>query len=56
MQPILNQLTNHLGPNGTFIRILFAKLDPQSQIRPHVDSGYSLINCRRIHIPIITRP
>ena len=56
IQPILNQLTNQFGPDGTFIRILFAKLEPNSQIRPHVDSGYSLINCRRIHIPIITRP
>ncbi len=56
IKPILDQLTNHFGPGGTFIRILFAKLDPKSQILPHVDSGYSLINCRRVHVPIITRP
>ena len=56
IQPILTQLASHFGSGGTFIRILFAKLNPRSQIRPHVDSGYSLINCNRVHIPIMTHP
>ena len=56
LQPILDQLTAHFGTHGTFVRILFAKLSPHSEIRPHVDKGYSLINCNRVHLPIATNP
>ena len=27
---------------------------PRSEIPEHTDSGYSLLNCHRIHVPIIT--
>jgi len=54
LEPILSQLTGHFGSHGTFVRILFAKLLPYSEIRPHVDKGYSLINCNRVHVPIVT--
>ena len=39
---------------GYFIRILLVKLKANSNITPHVDTGDSLINCKRTHIPIIT--
>ena len=54
LQPILTILSDRYGANGTFIRVLFARLNAKSEIKPHVDKGYSLINCNRIHIPIIT--
>lgn len=54
VNPILDQLERHFGPQGTFIRALLARLNGRSEINPHVDKGYSLVNCNRIHIPIVT--
>ena len=48
LQPILKMLSDRYGANGTFIRVLFARLNAKSEIKPHVDKGYSLINCNRI--------
>ena len=54
INPILQQLSSHFGDNGTFIRVLLARLKGKSEIKPHVDKGYSLINCNRLHIPLIS--
>ena len=54
LEPILEMLADRYGPDGTFIRVLLARLNANSDIKPHVDKGYSLINCNRIHIPLIT--
>ena len=54
INPILQQLSAHFGDNGTFIRVLLARLKGKSEIKPHVDKGYSLINCNRLHIPLIS--
>lgn len=40
--------------NGYFIRVLFVKLKRNTNIPSHIDVGYSLENCKRTHIPIIT--
>lgn len=43
------------GESGKIMRALLVKLAPKKFIRPHIDGvGYSLIICRRIHIPIKT--
>ena len=52
--PIIERLKGHFGREGVFIRMLIARLNAQSEIKPHVDKGYSLINCNRIHIPLFT--
>jgi hypothetical protein len=39
---------------GTFSRILFTRLDENSKIPFHSDSGRHLSYCRRTHIPIVT--
>ena len=39
---------------GYFIRIIFTRLLPRSAITPHLDNGFSLKRCHRIHLPIIT--
>ena len=52
--PIIERLRGHFGREGVFIRVLIARLNAQSEIKPHVDKGYSLINCNRIHIPLFT--
>ena len=41
------------GP-GYFIRALLTRLGPGTEITQHVDDGYSLKRCHRIHVPIIT--
>ena len=43
------------GP-GYFIRALLTRLGPSTEITQHVDDGYSLKRCHRIHVPIITSP
>lgn len=52
--PIIDRLRDHFGADGVFIRVLVARLSPHSEIKPHVDKGYSLINCNRVHIPLFT--
>lgn len=54
LDPIFKALVLRFGSDGLFIRVLLARLKAKSEIKPHVDKGYSLINCNRIHIPIIT--
>lgn len=39
---------------GYFVRVLLVKLKANTNISSHIDSGESLINCKRTHIPIIT--
>ena len=39
---------------GNFIRVLLVKLKKESKITPHVDSGDSLVFCKRTHIAVIT--
>ena len=39
---------------GYFVRVLLVKLKSNTSIEPHIDYGESLVNCKRIHIPIIT--
>jgi hypothetical protein len=43
------------GP-GYFIRALLTRLPPGAEIRPHIDDGYSLKRCHRIHVPLVTSP
>ena len=52
--PIIERLRDHFGNQGVFIRVLIARLNAQSEIKPHVDKGYSLINCNRVHVPLFT--
>jgi aspartyl/asparaginyl beta-hydroxylase (cupin superfamily) len=43
------------GENGKIMRALLVKLTAGQSIRPHIDVvGFSLVVCRRIHIPIDT--
>ncbi|RME98570.1 MAG: hypothetical protein D6773_14225, partial [Alphaproteobacteria bacterium] len=43
------------GP-GYFIRMILTRLQPRASITPHVDDGYSLKRCHRIHVPVLTTP
>jgi len=43
------------GP-GYVIRALLTRLPASTEIRPHIDDGYSLARCHRIHVPLVTSP
>ncbi len=54
LQPLLSRIANFYGHNGFIIRLVFAKLKAGGKIYAHFDLQYSLMNCHRIHIPIIS--
>lgn len=41
------------GP-GYFVRAILTRLPPGGEIHPHVDEGYSLKRCHRIHVPVVS--
>lgn len=52
---IEEQIKSNTGESGKIMRALLVKLTAGKSIRPHVDTvGFSLVVCRRIHIPIQT--
>jgi tetratricopeptide (TPR) repeat protein len=54
VRPIVEHIANYYQDNGFALRILLARLRAGGKIDEHVDSGYSLLNVHRIHIPVIT--
>jgi len=54
VQPLVDHIANYYQDNGFVVRMIFAKLLPGGKIPEHTDTGYSLLNCHRVHIPIIT--
>ena len=54
LEPILQSISDYYTGEGYVVRALLTRLKPQGVIPPHVDTGYSLLNCRRIHIPVIS--
>jgi hypothetical protein len=55
----LNQIkTSYINAygNGDIIRILITRLKEKSIISPHIDTGDSLLNVKRTHIPLLTNP
>lgn len=52
--PAVDFIANYYRDNGFVVRMLFAKLRAGGTIPRHVDGGFSLLNCHRVHIPIIT--
>lgn len=54
LAPIVNYISQYYQDNGFIVRLMFAKLISGGKIPEHTDTGYSLLNCHRIHIPIVT--
>lgn len=54
LEPLFQQISDFYGGEGHIVRALFAKLHAGGKILPHIDRVYSLLNCHRIHLPIIT--
>jgi tetratricopeptide (TPR) repeat protein len=53
-QPVIEHISKYYQDNGFVVRMVFAKLLAGGNIPEHSDSGYSLLNCHRIHIPIVS--
>ncbi len=54
LKPVLDYIDDYYQNNGFIVRLLLAKLLAGGKIPHHTDAGYSLLNCHRVHIPIIT--
>lgn len=52
--PLFQLISSYYGGDGFFIRVLFARLRAGGKISPHIDKVHTLLNCNRIHLPIIT--
>ena len=54
LQPFVKHIEKYYQDNGFVVRLIFAKLAAGGRIPEHTDTGYSLLACHRVHIPIIT--
>lgn len=54
LQPVIDYITDYYQDNGFVLRVLLAKLRAGGKIPHHTDAGFSLLNCHRVHIPIVT--
>ena len=54
LKPAVDCIADYYQNNGFLVRMLLAKLPAGSKIPSHTDFGYALLNCHRVHIPIIT--
>ena len=54
LKPMLDYIADFYQDNGFVVRLIFAKLLAGGKIPKHADGGFSLLNCHRVHIPIMT--
>ena len=52
--PVVDYIADYYSNNGFIVRAMLAKLDAGGSIPRHTDAGFSLMNCHRVHVPIIT--
>jgi hypothetical protein len=51
---IENIIKENTNENGKIMRAILVNLPSAKSIPPHIDTGKTLLDCRRIHIPIQT--
>lgn len=54
LRPVVDYIADYYQNNGFVVRMILAKLLAGGKIPKHTDAGFSLLNCHRIHVPIIT--
>jgi Tfp pilus assembly protein PilF/quercetin dioxygenase-like cupin family protein len=54
LRPVLDFVASYYQNNGFIVRMILAKLVAGGKIPKHTDAGFSLLNCHRVHLPIIT--
>ena len=50
---LFSKLSDYYG-GGHFISLLFARLKPYGELKPHIDGGRSVVHNYDVHIPITT--
>lgn len=56
IEPVIDYISRYYRNNGFIVRLILAKLAAGGKIPKHTDAGYSLLNCHRVHLPIVTNP
>ena len=54
VSPVISYVSRYYRNNGFVVRLMLAKLAAGGRIPRHTDAGWSLLNCHRIHLPIVT--
>ena len=54
LEPVTDTIRDYYTGDGYVVRAILVRLKAQGVIPKHVDTGYSLMNCRRIHMPVIS--
>jgi len=54
LRPVIDYVADYYKNNGFIVRMILAKLVAGGKIPEHTDAGFSLLNCHRVHLPIIT--
>ncbi len=54
LDPVTETIRDYYTGDGYVVRAILVRLKAQGTIPKHVDTGYTLMNCRRIHMPIVS--
>lgn len=54
LESLIDTINNFYTGDGYIVRAILVRLKGRGVIPAHVDSGYSLMNCRRIHMAVVS--
>ena len=54
LEPVIETIRDYYTGDGYMVRAILVRLKARGTIPKHVDAGYSLMSCRRIHMPIVS--
>lgn len=54
LQPVIDTIRDYYTGEGYVVRAILVRLKAHGTIPQHIDTGYSLMNCRRIHMPVVS--
>ncbi len=52
LAPTIETISDYYTGDGYVVRAILVRLKARGTIPSHVDTGYSLMRCRRIHMPV----
>jgi Aspartyl/Asparaginyl beta-hydroxylase len=54
LEPLVETINDFYTGDGYVVRAILVRLKGRGTIPTHVDTGYTLMNCRRIHMPVVS--
>jgi hypothetical protein len=54
LEPVIETIRDYYTGDGYVVRAILVRLKAQGSIPQHIDTGYTLMSCRRIHMPIVS--